>query len=261
MVTRQNEPSPGPCDRQRRPRHRAVLDRRTVAALSVLFGMVAAIALGGCASTDGGALQTTAQRHGSHQLTADQSGRLRPGRHWLQRGNLRISFRVPTGWSRFGNVVLGPDHTGLGFWLVDRVSLDPCRWQPPGSIDLDGEDAGESVEDLVTALSDLPGDATTPVDVTMAGFHGKLMQVTVPRDVPLTRVDFSKCDQSDRDTYYASWLMNGGARNHQGQSQIDRLWILDIDHQRLLVNAAFFPYSSPQARQELRRIVNSIRIR
>ncbi len=68
------------------------------------------------------------------------------------------------------------------------------------------------------------------------------------------------CDQSDSDTYYASWVMNGGARYHQGQGQIDRLWILDIDHQRLLVNAAFFPCSSPQARQELRRIVNSIRI-
>ena len=68
----------------------------------------------------------------------------------------------------------GRDGVGVGFVDVDNVFADPCRARladPP---------VGPTVDDLVTALADLPGDATTAIDVTVDGFDGKQIEFTVP---------------------------------------------------------------------------------
>ena len=62
----------------------------------------------------------------------------------------------------------------MGFVDVDNVFADPCRARladPP---------VGETVDDLVTALADLPGDATAAIDVTIDGYDGKQIEFTLP---------------------------------------------------------------------------------
>ena len=63
---------------------------------------------------------------------------------------------------------------GVGFVDVANVFADPCRARladPP---------VGPTVDDLVSALADLPGDATTAIDVVIDGFDGKQIEFTLP---------------------------------------------------------------------------------
>ena len=75
----------------------------------------------------------------------------------------------------------------IAFWNVDNVHVDPCNaaageLEPP---------IGPSVDDLVAALSNLPGlEATAPVDVTVGTFRGKEIELTTldPEDCPAVTV-------------------------------------------------------------------------
>lgn len=63
---------------------------------------------------------------------------------------------------------------------------------------------------------------------------------------------------------YRSWVdPSGGVRYHQSRARIrtvDRLWILDVYGERLVIDASYFP-STPQAgRAQLFCIVHSVRI-
>ena len=83
----------------------------------------------------------------------------------LTRGRLKWSGRV-----------------GVGFFDVGNVFADPCRARladPP---------VGPTVDDLVSALADLPGDATAAIDITVDGFDGKADRVHGPRLHPRPRL-------------------------------------------------------------------------
>ena len=47
-------------------------------------------------------------------------------------------------------------------------------------------------------------------------------------------------------------------RYQQGPGQVDRLWILDVEGHRLLVDANYTPAATEQDRTELADVVNSI---
>lgn len=88
--------------------------------------------------------------------------RLEPGRYRLTVGGVRITFAVPAGWTGW---TLGATDTAwasrppkgrlLGFWNIERVYADPCRWDRGY---LDGVGAG--VDDLVAALEAQPRPIT-----------------------------------------------------------------------------------------------------
>ncbi|MEX1263408.1 MAG: hypothetical protein WEE66_05645 [Actinomycetota bacterium] len=169
---------------------------------------------------------------------------------------LRVTFRIPDGWEAWKYGVVDtegggepPAGRGVGFWIVDEVYADPCRWNR-GWID---PAVGSSVLDLVAALAEQRQRyATTPRDVTLAGYPGKQMQLQVP-----PTIDFSDCWHSE----FHSWTaLPSGGRYHQGPGQYDRLWIVDVDGVRLVIRAAFFPKTSPEDRAELLQIVESVRI-
>ena len=176
--------------------------------------------------------------------------------YWGGPVTLRVTFGVPDGWEAWAYGVVETEGRGeptagrgLGFWIVDEVYADPCRWNR-GSID---PPVGSGVHDLVTALAEQRQRyATTPRDVTLAGYPGEQMQLQVP-----PTIDFSDCFDSE----FHSWTaLPSGGRYHQGPSQFDRLWILDIDGVRLVIDAAFFPGTSREDRAELVQIVESVRI-
>jgi len=105
--------------------------------------------------------------------------------------------------------------------------------------------------------------ATTPADVTLAGYHGKYLEWSVPADMKVTGdSDFSGCDiQTDGHRNFVSWEGAGGVgqRWQQMAGQVDRLWILDVDGQRLVVDASYSPDSTQAQRDEEDRVVRSIR--
>jgi hypothetical protein len=173
---------------------------------------------------------------------------------------------MPDGWVDLGGhfVVKYPSTTlgpvlGLSVWDVGRVFRDPCKWQGQDY------DPGPGVDALVAALVAQPlRNATGPTDVTLAGYRGKYLEWSVPADsVSSIPTDFDRCDLDPADGHhnFESWLARGnvGNRYQQVPGQVDRVWVLDVAGLRLVVDATYSPDTSADDRDELERIVNSLR--
>jgi hypothetical protein len=211
-------------------------------------------------------------------------------------GTARVTFDVPAGWSGEGGSAIlkggaqPPDGLAFAAMTIDRVYLDPCRWEiaesrgafadPPLMRSLDG------LAEALTAwwgvgfaapAPTLPPDAsfgptlpsaTQPTTVALGGLEGRYVEVRTPADLELT-----DCD-SDQYTLWAD--ATGGQRYVQGPGELDRLWIVDLDgttsrteddgsvsdiHGGLLViDAASHPETSPEDLAELQAIIDSIDI-
>ena len=86
-----------------------------------------------------------------------------------------------------------------------------------------------------------------PVDVTLDGYSGKMVEMSVPTDI-----DFADCDGGE----FRSWL----GRYHQGPGQVDQIYILDVDDQRVVIYSSYMPETSAAERAERQAIVESIQL-
>ena len=177
------------------------------------------------------------------QLRAD-AGRVYP----------QVVLTVPDGWQNQDGWLVGigrdtPRNMFVSFWDVAQVYPHPCDWSGRKI------DPGRTVEGLVAALANIPmRNASTPVEVTVDGYQGFMLEWSVPTDI-----DFSSCDEG----FFESWTGLGWSsdRYQQGPGQVDRLWILDIDGSRLVIDAAYMPGVTEQDREELFAVVDSIQFR
>ncbi len=173
---------------------------------------------------------------------------------------------VSTGWYDYlgGEFIIRYPDTGkpvpvLGFsiWDVGQVFHDPCHWQGQGFV------PGPGVENLVAALvAQKLRKATMPTDVTLAGYTGKYLEWSVPTDMKSSSwTNFDACDlQSNGYRDFQSWLGNGtGERYEEVPGQVDQLWVLDVNGQRLVVDATYSPDTSQSDRAELEAVVGSLR--
>ncbi len=168
------------------------------------------------------------------------------------------TLEVPEGWSTEGKFTLRPQGGPLGIsvWDVGEVPGDPCHWQASS------RHPGPTVDDLVAALrAQASREATEPVDVTLAGYPGRYLEWSVPTDLVVTGdADFQGCDAMEEHFDFVSWFGNGeGERYQQLAGQVDRLWVLDVDGQRLLVDATHPADATPAVLAEQDAIVQSLR--
>lgn len=171
------------------------------------------------------------------------------------------TVEAPVGWSTFdGGFVVqqGSNVTGLSVWDVGEVPRDPCHWQD--SL----RDPGPTVDDLVEALTTQRlRHATKPTPVTLDGYEGLYLEWSVPADMVVTGdAEFHGCDiqPSNGLRDFVSWFGNGsGERYQQVAGQVDMLWVLDVEGQRLLVDATYSPDDTEADRAELAAIVESLR--
>ncbi len=181
-----------------------------------------------------------------------------------------ITITVPDGWENIDGWAVNSgragDHwMGITFWDVNEVFAHPCQWQGRRI------QPGPTVADLANALAKQPlRDATEPIDIVVDGFHGVQLEWSVPADFVGEQVqealfDFSTCDEdvSVGDHPFKSWTAatNSWAseRYQQGPGQVDRLWILDVDGERLVVDAMYMPSTDAKDREELWQVMESIR--
>lgn len=170
-----------------------------------------------------------------------------------------FTLEVPDSWSVEGAFVIKPVGViGVSVWDVGEVPRDPCHWQSTMS------DPGPTVADLVDALTTQRfRHATEPTDVSLGGYQGRSLKWSVPDDWVVTGdAEFEGCDAERYKGLrsFVSWLGNGeGQRFQQVAGQVDMLWILDVDGQRLLVDATYSPDASAADRAELMAIVESLR--
>jgi hypothetical protein len=156
-------------------------------------------------------------------------------------------WEVNDGWVVKGDMEFRADRMRLGASVVANIYSEPCNstlLDPP---------VGPTVDDLATAFADAWGrNATTPTEVTLDGFVGKQMVLTVPVDV-----DFADCVSE----HYMAWRDTGGGdRSFQGPGQIQESWIIDVEGERLLIEASYFPEITSENRAELQQVIKSIQI-
>ena len=146
---------------------------------------------------------------------------------------VEITFDLPAGWSSCSNGVLeqgvcrgigttdAPGGVGVGFLIVDTVVADPCD-----STSLLDPPVGPSIDDLATALSNLPGFEATPVeDVSIDGFDVKRFTITAPED--------PACDTLS--TWATPTRTNG-----VGPGEANLIHIIDVDGVRVVLTFGYF---------------------
>lgn len=135
---------------------------------------------------------------------------------------------------------------GVGYWTVSGVDRDPCAAVP------DLMSVGSSVEDLAAALAAQKLTRTTkPVSITLDGHSGLYLELRVPSDIKL-----ADCTAGG----YNVWVSDpGGGRYLQEPGQVDRLWILDVDGNTVVLHATAVPAVSRAWRNRQTTMVESVR--
>ena len=220
--------------------------RALVAAL--VLTVTALVACGGSASDPSLAAGREELEPGTHVLDLVRRVHREPALVHLP----QIEITVPSGWFNFDGWAMskGPDDKTafVTFWDVNRVYPTPCRWKYRPMVD-----PGRGVNRLAAALIAQPmRHATAPTDVVLAGFRGKFLEWSVPTDI-----DFDDCDEG----VFESWTARGWSsdRYQQAPGQVDRIWILDVNGERLVVDASYLPNATAHDRAELDSVVSSIR--
>jgi len=172
-----------------------------------------------------------------------------------------VIVTVPEGWSSASRQRGGGLYTAdasLDMASVANVLADPCpqdlnprSFEPPAMID---PPVGPTVDELASALAAMPGvSSTVPVKVTRAGFWGVQMNLAAPADL-------SDCEGN---TLYLWATTPSAGETWYGASLpgwLHRLWILDVDGQRFVIDAASAPDATVNGRLELLRMVAGIEI-
>jgi hypothetical protein len=197
-------------------------------------------------------------------VSALPDGVLLPGTYSVRPQDIsapRIRLTVPAGWYGAGfsvskhNSIDAPDGAGVILWGGPfNVYEDPCGW----STSLPSSPTGPSVDELVTALAAQPmRDATAATDITLDGYSGKALELTVPADLGFdAATGFADCDEGG----YRSWISPDGLsfREHQAPGQHDRLWVIDVEGTRVVIDATFYAGTSASDTSELQAILDSI---
>jgi len=177
---------------------------------------------------------------------------------------LRVVYEVPVeGWSQWiGAAKFADDgHVGVSITTVTNLVRHGCRdhsWADPP--------VGPSVDDLATALADLAPFRVTspPKDVTIFGYSGKYLELTVP-DLPVEGKEddrrFTGCIDGDLKSWVAAIDIEPGDAyyGYTGRGFREELWILDVEGTRLVIAAERSPGSARKDIAEQRAILDSIR--
>ena len=140
--------------------------------------------------------------------------------------------------------------------LVEHACDDHLPAEPP---------VGPGVVDLANALADLrPFEvAESPTDVTIVGFDGKHLTLTVP-DLPGEfrggQMVFTDC-QAEGLKSWISPLLSFAYYGYVAPGEIEELWILDVEGERVLIAANYHPESPAQDVAAMRGILDSIQRR
>ena len=192
---------------------------------------------------------------------------------------LRVVYEVPVeGWSSWIGAAKFSDDgqvgtTPISAMLVSITSVPNlvrhgCRDHSPAD-----PPVGPSADDLATALADLAPFRVTspPKDVTIYGYSGKHLELTVP-DMPFEvrgdKILFIECTGYDwHRRYLMSWITpqlvaRGGYAyyGYSGPGHTEDLWILDVEGTRLVIAADRSPGLPREDITEMRAILDSIRI-
>jgi hypothetical protein len=185
-------------------------------------------------------------------------GSILPGRYRLERSvagtssTPRLAVTLPAGWTNDDGATIfknyGPDAgLAIGVWNIDGTVVDPCTdhtFVTPKPVGIDA---------LAEALAHQPKTTAKPITpVTIGGYRGKLVEITVAADI-------SKCGNG----FDGFWLWtspDGDRRYVQDSDETDRIYILDVEGQRYTFTARIPARTTAADRAELETILQSVEI-
>ncbi len=166
--------------------------------------------------------------------------------------SIRFTFTIPDGWSVIPCCPAiwlprehadAPNGAGMVFGRGGWLHGDPCLTDAAPIQDIP---VGPTAEDFASALAAHPLlDVTAPVDITLAGYHGKYVDLQIPADI-------SKCPTSYWPWEPGIYAQGPGSRWH--------LWILDVNDIRVVAQTQDYEGTLPQRKAELKAMVDSIQI-
>lgn len=196
---------------------------------------------------------------------------LEPGRWFIDPDGddatpLRVSFDVAAErWeSWLGTVKFYPDgHVALTITTIDNLVRDGCSDHAPAD-----PPVGPTVDELATALTQLaPFEVTSPPsDVTVLGYQGKQLQLTVP-EIPTANErggrEFTGCTDGKLRSWFSP-IHDDNTNSFFGYNaepgRTEDFWILDVNGTRLVLATTTAPDSPAQDVAELGAIFDSLRI-
>lgn len=176
---------------------------------------------------------------------------------------LRVSWEIPAkGWqtwigaAKFSDAGWSPVSITTVSNLVTHGCHDHSWADPP---------VGPSVDELAAALTHLAPFRVTssPEDVSIYGYHGKYLELTVPNLPVSDDGTFTTCAEGNLKSWVAA-IDAGEAGDafygYTGPGFTEEFWILDVEGTRLMISAGTSPGSPSEDLAELRAILDSIRI-
>jgi hypothetical protein len=110
------------------------------------------------------------------------------------------------------------------------------------------------VDDLANALATLPGvGATAPTDITVDGYRGKQVTLTAPPSMLIGCV-------LSPDGNMRIWASPLGATYGMDPGDRNQVWILDVDGQRLVIDAPQPMTQSVAEKAEVQQVLDSIEL-
>jgi len=228
------------------------VDRRRAALASCSAVLITPFALlGGCSSgqtSDDSTFSPTTAGSSSTPPTDDagppridklDDGPLEPGRYALPTlgpvHHLVAIVDVPAGYTHWGPFLNASepeepeDPLAISLWVVTGVFKDAC-------VATEQIPAGDSVRSLADAfLRQQVTSTARPRPVSLAGLDGLYLEITAP-----THFDMSDCNDAELNFWEST---PAGERWTRMPGMRDRLWILDVDGQPMVL-AMFVPPSA-----------------
>jgi hypothetical protein len=179
---------------------------------------------------------------------------------------LRVVYEVPAeGWSQWIGAFKEPDEgrVSVSVTTVTNLVRHGCRNHSPAD-----PPVGPGVRDLATALADLAPFRVTspPTDVSVYGYRGKHLELTVPNLLVKGEGDdrhFAGCEEGTLKSWVGAVDAEPGDAfygYHGEPGRPEEFWILDVDGTRLMIEANWSPDSPPKDVAEMRVVLDSIRI-
>ena len=162
---------------------------------------------------------------------------------------LAITIDVPAGWaSCCGSAITKDDFSALLFSDVTGLPVyaDACDWKDGGQTKPKGAKAFAAA---LAAQRDR--EASKPRDVNIGGLPGVHVRLTVPTDQGVAG-DFSRCDNAEFRSFEG--------RHHQGASQIDDYYFVDVGDRTINFDLVSGPDIPPTDMAELEAMLASIKI-
>jgi hypothetical protein len=164
-----------------------------------------------------------------------------------------LTLTVPSGWVTVDGYLIKnqgkPNEVMLVTYVIDSIFSDVCHWGTLNPV-------GTTVDELMQALTKQAGrTATLPNSVLIGGFEAQHSVLTVPADL-----DITSCKNATLRFWPDPGPDQSGGLTADRAGNIDVVYGVDVNGNRLVVVARHYPGSSDADIGELQGMLSSMRI-